>query len=165
MLNPVTTLLAWFNKLDHDIQGEIAFLMASQHPSFDFQSLPSDPNELIDYFKKRIEAFSGYEIGNVGFLLSFIAIFDYMIVTKRGNDRGWHESEMVMRSVLANVDPNQPSKMKETAKRWLEELPRRQAQWFDVCESWRVIKDGAISIPVIEKWDDESLAARSRVQV
>jgi hypothetical protein len=67
-----------------------------------------------------------------------------------------------MQSVLESNDPDQTPRMKETAKKMLNELPARRENWFAICKSWQELKDSVLSDEAIEVWEDSSFLARGK---
>lgn len=162
MLNPVTELLEWIKKQDHEIQAEIAFLMSAEHPSFDFYGLPLETENQIQTFCSKIEEFSGSEVGNGGFVVAFRAIFDFTIVRRRGTIDGWRQPEAAMQAILESNDPGQPPRIKETAQKMLNELPARREKWIAICNSWKELKDSVLSDEAIEAWENDNVLARGK---
>jgi hypothetical protein len=81
--NPVAKLLEYLKKQDGEIQVDIIFLMSMIHPSLDHPILPFDL-QFTKQFYSQIENYSGNELWNIGFLLAFRAIFDFIVVRGRG---------------------------------------------------------------------------------
>ena len=162
MPNPVTHLLQWLKSHDNDIQGELAFLISAEHPSFDFHAVRWESDDGIKQFYEKIEGHSGGEIGDIGFVLAFRAIFDFMISNKRGTVEGWSEPQKMFESVLESTDPDQPSGMKDTALKMLDALPARREKWIAICKQWQNLKNSALSDAALEAWERDNFLARGK---
>lgn len=151
---PVTELVKWLKKQDEDVQREIAFLMSSSLPGFDNNDCD------CDRFHSRIEEISGANPQDVGFVVAFRAIFNFVIVNKRSTDQGWDMTRRLFKSVLEDTDPNQPLGMKASTQRMLDELPARIEKWISICGDWQKLEKSALSDNAIEAWEIENLPFR-----
>ena len=162
MSNPITQLLQWLKSQDNDIQGDIAFLMSAEVPGFDFYGVRWDSGEGINQFYAKIEEHSGTDIGNIGFVVVFRAIFDFTIFNTRGTVESWSDSQKMFESALESKDADQPPSMKETARKMLDAMPARREKWIEICKQWQELKSSALSDAALEAWERDNFLVRSK---
>lgn len=161
MSNPVIDLAEWIESQEDEIQADIAFIVAALHPSFDFFGMERDSSKRSELFCDRIREFSGTDIGNPGFLVSFRAIFYYAIVRKRGTAEAWEQPREFLRGALESDDPNKSEGINETTKALLSSLPERRDKWIKVCKAWENFKNSCLSDDVIERWEEKNMVNRA----
>jgi hypothetical protein len=152
--NPVHDLITWLKSQERDVQSDVAFLMSGMNPAFDFNNTLTDIDKMSEHFYSQIESFSGSEAQNVGFLISFIAVFDFLFKS-RGTPEGWETPKEMFQSVLENSDTS--DSMKKITNDLLSKLPVKMEQWAEICKQWQELKDTKLSESVIEKWNNSNM--------
>lgn len=160
MSNPIIALLAWMEKLDKEIQTEIAFAISTEHPSFNIVNLLTEsPEKFVSNFYEKISEFSNGTPNDVGFILAFRAIFDFSLANVRGNSEAYKQTSEMFESMTN--DENLLSVLAKVTNN----TPENREKWISVCESWQTLKKIDLSDAMISIWQANHFISHNNINL
>lgn len=155
MSNPVAALISWLKHYDSEQQYEIAFLICTIHPGT-FDTDIFDQEKTLANLYNMLESSASGTHKDLGYIISFRAIFDFLFTEKRGSKEGWDRTVCLFDSVINDPNPseNRPASMVQHAQEMKDKLPERMTIWFDICDSWKKLKESDLSDASLERWHD-----------
>ena len=161
MATPTADLLKWLTTQDPEVLSDIAGLIPYAHPGFDNQKMPVELNERIAEFIRVIGEHGEGSMKDVGFLLAFRVIFDFMF-NSRSTAEGWERPKQLWQKLLNGPEDAATPNMRASAKIFLDALPSKISLWVNLYKEWEGLKNSSLSDANLQEWQEQSFIARPR---
>lgn len=142
-MNLIDELLAWYKKLDTDLQSEIAFMVLSLLPNFKLTELNERAinQQFIDFVSLYSQPrFSRIKV--VGLILCLRSIINF-ILKKRSTYEGWAESKFFLKKEFQKA--NSSTKYKELLEDNFSKIDKKAEKWINLSRNWIELENNVFS--------------------
>ncbi|KNC92581.1 hypothetical protein [Trabulsiella odontotermitis] len=154
MNNPVESLVKWLKSLSVEQQNEIALLISNVHPSFNTPCLFAG-NTTAKQFYTLLQSSTTGTYKNLGMIIAFRAIFDFLFYAKRSAKEKWSDAARELYNV---INDNSKDDFRSCTHQQSDETCRRIMEWVSVCDAWLELKEGPLSDESLGKWHYSTVA-------
>ena len=150
-MNPVDSFLQWYNSLQEEAHQDLAFWILAYLPV----SFGSPNGFLLDpqaVLLKWLEKENHSKFRVVGKLLHIRGVMDYYITRSLGNSHDWADKREFNESLVEELTEFRDSDLVRRLQSGLDRFPERERMWREVCTSWKVLKNGPLSLEAVEAW-------------
>jgi hypothetical protein len=144
-MEPIDTIIGWFNGLSSEEQQELAFLVFWTLPSELASSLAQDRASASTFAEQMQRWSRGTPRQHVGAVLMVASTIDLLLLG-RGSEADWAKQKSVLE------DAERAANVKGFATRSLQRLPERAAAWIQATAQWRHLRETALSLSSLHSW-------------
>jgi len=128
-------ILNWLDSLPEEYKVDISAVLMPMLS--DNSDMALEPHEHIEEMRSWLNSDGEFEYRTVGKALGFIHCFEYFFGS-RFHPEGWDNPRRIFEKVLEEHDNEG---MRSTARKSLEDMPRKQEDWSQIGRSWEKAKE------------------------
>jgi len=151
MKNPIEAIVEWISDTPQEYQADIAFVVGYAMPGLPDDIL-HDSDKLVENFIACIKKYHSGGHKDVGFVVSFKATVEHLLIRKRSQQQHWEKTILEQEEMLQDEEIQSNERMKQLIMGMLEKLPQRQEDWIQICARWNEMVSNALDDNNLDLW-------------